>query len=103
MNNMIYPPYLSYYNRANPYFPRRFSNYSSRYVKPDYPQYKNAFQSCQESSPSFEEEKEEPFFEIFGISLFYDDILLICLIFFLYTEGVKDTYLFLVLILLLLS
>lgn len=44
-----------------------------------------------------------PLFEIFGIKLYFDDILLICLIFFLYTEGVQDQYLFIALILLLLS
>lgn len=42
-------------------------------------------------------------FEIFGIKLYFDDILLICLIFFLYNEGVKDQYLFIALVLLLLS
>jgi len=42
-------------------------------------------------------------FEIFGIKLYYDDILLICLLFFLYNEGVQDQYLFISLILLLLS
>ncbi len=42
-------------------------------------------------------------FELFGISLYFDDVLLICLIFFLYNEGVKDKYLFIALILLLLS
>lgn len=42
-------------------------------------------------------------FEFFGIKLYFDDILLICLIFFLYNEGVKDEYLFIVLVLLLLS
>ena len=45
----------------------------------------------------------KPMFEIFGIQLYFDDILLICLIFFLYTEGVQDEYLFIALILLLLS
>ena len=40
---------------------------------------------------------------ILGIDLFSDDILLILLIYFLYTEGVKDIYLFIILILLLLS
>lgn len=40
---------------------------------------------------------------ILGIDLFSDDILLILIIYFLYTEGVKDIYLFIVLILLLLS
>jgi len=42
-------------------------------------------------------------FEIFGIKLYFDDILLICLIFFLYNEGVQDQFLFIALILLLLS
>lgn len=48
-------------------------------------------------------DEEKPFFNLFGISLYFDDILLICLIFFLYQEGVKDQNLFLALILLLLS
>lgn len=46
---------------------------------------------------------ENTLFEILGIKLHFDDILLICLIFFLYNEGVQDQYLFIVLILLLLS
>lgn len=45
----------------------------------------------------------EPIINIFGISLYFDDILIICLIFFLYNEKVTDYYLFFVLILLLLS
>lgn len=48
-------------------------------------------------------EEDKVLFEILGISLYYDDVLLICLIFFLYQEGVQDQYLFLSLILLLLS
>ena len=46
---------------------------------------------------------ENDFFEIFGIRLYFDDILLICLLFFLYNEGVKDKLLFISLILLLLT
>lgn len=41
--------------------------------------------------------------DILGIDLYFDDILLILLIYFLYTEGVKDIYLFFVLVLLLLT
>ena len=44
-----------------------------------------------------------PIFELFGIQLYFDDILLISLIFFLYNEGVHDQFLFIALILLLLS
>lgn len=62
----------------------------------------------QTSSDSAEENRsninEEPYlFDLFGIKLYFDDILLICLIFFLYNEGVKDEGLFFALILLLLS
>lgn len=42
-------------------------------------------------------------FDFLGIKLYFDDVLLICLIFFLYNEGVKDQYLFISLIMLLLS
>ena len=44
----------------------------------------------------------EPIFEILGLKLYLDDIIILCLIFFLYQEGVKDDMLFLSLILLLL-
>ena len=56
-----------------------------------------------EASSNNKEAKDEYFFEIFGLKLYFDDILIICLIFFLYKEGVNDEYLFMALILLLLS
>lgn len=46
---------------------------------------------------------DEKFFDIFGLKLYDDDILLLGLIFFLYKEEVKDQYLFFALVLLLLS
>lgn len=52
---------------------------------------------------NFQNDFENNYIEIMGIKLYFDDLLLICLIFFLYNEGVKDTYLFISLILLLLS
>ena len=42
-------------------------------------------------------------FQFFGLNLHFDDILLICLLLFLYNEGVKDQFLFISLIMLLLS
>lgn len=47
--------------------------------------------------------EDKDFLDIFGIRLYYDDILLLSLIFFLYNEGVDDNGLFIALILLLLS
>ncbi len=45
----------------------------------------------------------DEYFEIFGLKLHFDDLLIICILFFLYQEDVKDTYLYISLILLLLS
>lgn len=42
-------------------------------------------------------------FDLFGLKIYNDDVLLVSLIYFLYSEGVQDDSLFLVLILLLLS
>lgn len=46
-------------------------------------------------------EDYEQFFEIFGIKLYFDDLLILALLFFLYKEEVKDSYLYIVLFLLL--
>lgn len=46
---------------------------------------------------------EEPIFEILGIQLYLDDIIILGLLFFLYQEGVQDEMLFIALILLLLG
>lgn len=46
---------------------------------------------------------DEECFEIFGLKLHFDDLLIIALLFFLYQEDVKDTYLYIALILLFLS
>ena len=43
------------------------------------------------------------FFEIFGIRLYFDDILILCLLYFLYKEDVHDEMLFFALILLLIT
>lgn len=42
-------------------------------------------------------------FDLFGLKIFFDDILILSLLFFLYSEGVKDDMLFISLLLLLIS
>lgn len=42
-------------------------------------------------------------FEIFGFKVYFDDLLIVCILLFLYQEGVEDEYLFISLILLLFS
>lgn len=65
----------------------------------------NRFDSCH-----FEKQKNKSnnnnndySFDLFGLKIYTDDVLLVSLIYFLYSEGVKDEGLFIVLILLLLS
>jgi len=47
--------------------------------------------------------KDDQFLSILGIKLYFDDLIILALLFFLYNEGVKDDGLFICLILLLLS
>lgn len=56
-----------------------------------------------EKKSSRNEPFDDYFFEIFGLKLYLDDILIMCLLFFLYEEEVNDRELFISLILLLLS
>ena len=44
-----------------------------------------------------------PMFNLLGVNIYFDDILIVCILFFLYNENVNDPYLFLVLVLLLMS
>ncbi len=46
---------------------------------------------------------EQPLFEMFGITLYLDDIIILCILFFLYKEGIKDDMLYISLFLLLIS
>lgn len=56
------------------------------------------------SLPYFPSKNDNPFlFEVFGLKIFLDDALIVCLLFFLYQEHVNDEGLFLILILLLLT
>jgi len=85
--------YQSYYNHYSSFPKENSQNIKKKLVSTDNNQSKFNLGSYNDSY----------FFEFLGIKLFFDDVLLICLIFFLYTEGVKDQYLFIILVLLLLS
>lgn len=113
---MFHMPYFNF-----PYF-NTYSRYGYRYPN-SYYTYQNKknsnvidYESSHKSEKDTKNERlidaptgtvnnndEIPLFQIFGIQLFSDDLLLLALIFFLYQEGVKDQSLFIALILLLLS
>lgn len=105
---MFYYPFFNPYNRQ---YPRYRYDYPNRYA--------SSIKPVTQPTPHIDDKetsKEEnenrhlnssnddmDFFEIFGLKLYFDDILIICLLFFLYNEGVQDQGLFIALILLLLS
>lgn len=120
---MFHSPYFSmpYFNRYSRYG-YRYPSYSYNYInhnttydnknfekkgqekKTDYRTASiNAAKECTETKSETNENNDSPLFQLFGIDLYFDDILLVCLILFLYQEGVKDESLFIALILLLLS
>lgn len=97
-NRFMPSPYRTpnYYNSYN-----KRPNYNCEDEKKGSNSLNNGTKVNKKETPKSENQK--PIFEIFGIKLFFDDLLLISLIFFLYSEGVQDQSLFIALILLLLS
>ncbi len=106
-----------YFRRPPYYYPsgRYNRNYYGSYKRPNY-DYQNKEKEVKKEEISDDtrskkndeniyskKSQEEPIFEVFGLNLYFDDILIIALIFFLYNEGVRDNMLFVSLILLLLS
>lgn len=83
-------------NEPRPYYPSNLQNVNKK--------------SCDDHSNNIKNNNNtsidndfDKCFEIFGIKLYFDDLLILGLLFFLYQEEVKDTYLYMALILLLIS
>lgn len=83
-----------------------YNQYSPRYF---YNNYKNTDSHSETPKPNNERTKktqnsnDEFLFDLFGIKLYSDDVLILSLLFLLYNEDVKDESLFLALVLLLIS
>lgn len=118
--------YNNYYRYYRPYLPTSFKNSpdtSQHYSAEDKSSFNHSSHEETSTENSTKEKKssryysfgpinfknplfydiEEPIFEILGIELYLDDIIILGLLFFLYQEGVQDEMLFISLILLLLS
>lgn len=89
------PPY--YYKQYNKHIPKPYQQPTLK-PPPEQPEKPNKKEPNTNKSDSFEH-----FLELFGIKLYFDDVLIICILFFLYKEEVKDFELFLCLIMLLIS
>ena len=88
-------------NKENPCFP----SVSSKKGQGNFGDSSNCSENkdCKVNNIENSQNDSEECFEIFGLKLYFDDLLIIALLFFLYQEEVKDTYLYIALILLLLS
>lgn len=104
-----------FFNPRSKLYPYRYYNYP--YYKNKYDANKIAYVKTPINKEIPNEDKVEPsnwtensnstkneqFFSILGIKLYFDDLIILALLYFLYSEGVKDDGLFICLILLLLT
>lgn len=96
--------YNNYYktlNKSNNIFSKNYNNFQSTN-----PSIVSIPITADYQNNSYKQNKKESntdYIDILGIKLKFDDILLILLLYFLYLENVKDTYLYFILILLLLN
>ena len=63
----------------------------------------NSFKISNTINSRFSLDSEEAIFEIFGIKLYLDDLIILGLLFFLYQQNVNDEILYIILLLLLFS
>lgn len=107
--NNYYRYYRPYPPHANKYYPVEEESSHENISSPNITSEKEekssrsySFGPINFKNPFFND-IEEPIFEILGIQLYLDDIIILGLLFFLYQEGVQDEMLFIALILLLLG
>ena len=97
----FYPPFNIPFFYSNYNFPRNSPNSNHNNLK-NTESNKNV-QKQEKKASADSVEATEAFFEIFGLKLYFDDILIICILLFLYNEKVQNEGLFICLIMLLLT
>lgn len=95
-------PFYPFFRRRYPSYYYGYTGYSNNSSKNSTVSNKNNSSKCKEDK-KVDNKSDDTLFEIFGLKLHSDDVLLMGLLFFLYNEKVDDQYLFIALILLLLS
>ena len=89
---------IPYDPSQNPYTNHQFNHCYNNPKEDDLDSYINTKKEQESNSCS-----SDNLFDFFGLKLASDDLIIIALLFFLYNEKVNDTYLFIALIMLLLS
>ena len=107
------PNYMNYFKNSSPAFNQPYihnpPSYTSKPVTQNYtfssPYSKNTakFSNQPQFSHSSNVSRDSPIFNILGLNLYFDDLLILCLIFFLFSEKVNDYFLILILFLLLMD
>lgn len=107
------PNYMNYFKNSSPAFNQPYihnsPSHTSKPVTPNYtfssPFSKNTakFSNQPQFSHSSNVSRGSPIFNILGLNLYFDDLLILCLIFFLFSEKVNDYFLILILFLLLMD
>ena len=106
-----YSPYRrpNFYNYYRPTYERNYTPISYNNNFPNITPVNPPDQQTVENFSNFEQSRSKQksddniWFDLFGIKLYFDDVLILSLLFFLYKEEVKDEGLFLALVLLLIS
>lgn len=100
------PHFNNFINNSNSYTTNNnkfhTSNYNENISKVNISTNENNNKKCTENNIT-STEQNNCLFEIFGFKIYFDDVLILCILLFLYKEGIQDEYLFIALILLLLS
>jgi len=98
---MIFPPPFF---RTPPFYNPKYSSYYNhyKYSKNSSNNLNSNTNNSKINQPNLTNNYND-YLELFGIKLYFDDILIICLLYFLYSQDVDDPYLFVALLLLLLS
>lgn len=95
-----YSPPFQYYN---PYRKHNFYSYNQPIISEENKTNNLNTNAKEPITPKPLNSKDNVWFDLFGIKLYFDDVLILSLLFFLYKEEVKDEGLFFALVLLLIS
>ena len=106
-----YSPYRrpNFYNYYSPNYARNYTPVSYNNPSPNISPESLPKQQAVERNSNLEKNRsnnksdDNVWLDLFGIKLYFDDVLILSLLFFLYNEEVKDEGLFLALVLLLIS
>ena len=98
-----FPGYAFPSHYYRPYSKNGYSNNHAPHIPPPTPVIPPKETCPPPQPPKLANSSDPVWFDLFGIKLYFDDVLILSLLFFLYKEEVKDEGLFLALVLLLIS